>query len=124
MSMNRLANCKNSYQGKDKRVLCVCSAGLLRSPTAAFLLSQEPYNYNTRACGANLEYALIPLDEVLIEWADQIIFMQEEHRKAAEDRFSLAEKDVVVLGIPDNYGFKDPKLMAIMENRLKQTIKR
>ena len=44
--MNRLANTQNKYQGKYKKVLCVCSAGLLRSPTAALVLSQEPFNFN------------------------------------------------------------------------------
>ena len=48
---NRLGNSRNIYQGKDKRVLCVCSAGLLRSPTAANVLHKE-FGYNTRACGS------------------------------------------------------------------------
>lgn len=50
--MNRIANASNKFQGSYKRVLCVCSAGLLRSPTAALVLSKDPYNFNTRACGA------------------------------------------------------------------------
>ena len=49
--MNRIANSTNPFQKDYKRVLCVCSAGLLRSPTAAYVLSQAPYNYNTRAAG-------------------------------------------------------------------------
>ena len=56
--MNRLANSSNRYQGEYKRVLCVCSAGLLRSPTAALVLSQEPYNFNTRAAGLDEAFAL------------------------------------------------------------------
>jgi len=60
---NRIHNSSNPYQGKFKRVLCVCSAGLLRSPTTAFVLSQEPYNYNTRAAGIVDDYALVPVDE-------------------------------------------------------------
>ena len=71
--MNRLANSSNRWQGKYKRVLCICSAGLLRSPTAAFVLSQEPYNYNTRAAGLTKEFALIPVDEVLLNWAQEVV---------------------------------------------------
>ena len=45
---NRLSNVNNRFQGNFKRVLYVCSAGLLRSPTLAEILSQAPYNFNTR----------------------------------------------------------------------------
>jgi len=107
MSMNRLANCKNPYQGSDKKVLCVCSAGLLRSPTMARVLSQAPYNYNTRAVGVSKEYALIPLDEVLIIWADEIVFVSKEVYEEALKRFEerLHPKDVTVLNIPDNFEY-------------------
>ncbi len=70
--MNRLGNCNNSYQGEAKRVLCVCSAGLLRSPTAAFVLSNSPWNYNTRAAGLTPQFALIPVDKVLLTWSQEI----------------------------------------------------
>ena len=111
--MNRLANCTNRYQGKYKRVLCVCSAGLLRSPTAAFVLSQEPYNFNTRAAGLNPEFALVPVDRVLLEWADEIVVMSaqqaEQIRAMLED-----EKPIVVLGIPDNFRYRDPELIRLI----------
>ena len=111
--MNRLANCTNRYQGKYKRVLCVCSAGLLRSPTAAFVLSQEPYNFNTRAAGLNPEFALVPVDRVLLEWADEIVVMSaqqaEQIRAMLED-----EKPIVVLRIPDNFRYRDPELIQLI----------
>ena len=111
--MNRLANCTNRYQGEYKRVLCVCSAGLLRSPTAAFVLSQEPYNFNTRAAGLNPEFALVPVDRVLLEWADEIVVMSaqqaEQIRAMLED-----EKQIVVLGIPDNFRYRDPELIRLI----------
>lgn len=111
--MNRLANCTNRYQGEYKRVLCVCSAGLLRSPTAAFVLSQEPYNFNTRAAGLNPEFALVPVDRVLLEWADEIVVMSaqqaEQIRAMLED-----EKPIVVLRIPDNFRYRDPELIRLI----------
>lgn len=79
--MNRKWNSHNEYQGKHKRVLCVCSAGLLRSPTAAWVLSNPPYNFNTRAAGIDVGHALIPVDDVLIEWADEIVCMDEYQQK-------------------------------------------
>lgn len=112
--MNRMANCRNPYQGKAKKVLCVCSAGLLRSPTAALVLSQEPYNFNTRACGLVQEFALIPLDMVLIEWADEIVCMEEKQHRVVVEK---TEKLVLCLAIDDDYQYRDPQLMKLIQER-------
>lgn len=112
--MNRLANCSNIYQGKYKRVLCVCSAGLLRSPTAAFVLSQEPYNFNTRAAGLEKEFALIPVDEVLLEWADEIVCMNDEQAERLAD-MSPEGKRIVSLNIEDSFRYRDPKLIELIK---------
>lgn len=112
--MNRLANCHNPYQGLNKRVLCVCSAGLLRSPTAAFVLSQKPYNFNTRAAGLVQDFALIPVDKVLLEWADEIVCMTEEQ---AGELGGLTNKPIFCLGIEDNFGYRDPELMKLIANK-------
>lgn len=109
---SRLANCKNRLQGEAKRVLCVCSAGLLRSPTAAFVLSQDPYGYNTRSCGLTPEYALIPFDPVLLRWADEVVCMEEWMEKEIAPLIArYPEKKLVCLGIEDSYGYKDPNLI-------------
>ena len=112
-TFNRLHNCRNSYQMEFKRVLCVCSAGLLRSPTTAYVLSQEPYNFNTRACGIEEDFALIPADEVLIQWAEEIVFMQQRHLDKALALFpeAMEGKRLVVLNIPDMYPYRDPILI-------------
>jgi predicted protein tyrosine phosphatase len=108
--MNRLANAKNQFQGKYKRVLCVCSAGLLRSPTAAYVLSQEPYNFNTRAAGVVTDFALVPVDRVLLEWADEVVCMDDN--QALSIRNMLEEpKRVIVLNIPDTYRYREPELI-------------
>jgi len=118
--MNRLANVQNEYQNIDKykRVLCLCSAGLLRSPTAALVLSQEPFNFNTRAAGVSTEYALVLIDEFLIRWADEIVCMGPEQKQTLD---FLMHKDnktpVYVLNIPDDYEYRDPKLMKLIAER-------
>lgn len=113
--MNRLANINNPFQGKTKKVLCVCSAGLLRSPTAAVVLSQPPYGFNTRAVGCVREYALIPIDAVLVEWADEIVCMQREH----VDRLPPVSEDTVIicLDIKDEYQYRDEGLMKLIAER-------
>lgn len=106
-TMNRLANATNPYQGKTKKVLCLCSAGLLRSPTAAFVLSIDPFNYNTRAAGVTEEYALIPVDDVLLNWADEIVVMEPWMSGYVGDHLDKT----VILNVKDTYAYRDPELI-------------
>ena len=119
--MNRLANVSNRYQqpNKYKRVLCVCSAGLLRSPTAALVLSQEPWNFNTRAVGLTPEFALIPVDQVLLEWADEIVCMSADQVRIVRNLLEEfhSSKPVWTLNIPDNYEYRDPELVRLIGER-------
>lgn len=113
-NFNRLGNCHNMYQGNTKKVLCVCSAGLLRSPTAANVLHAE-YGYNTRAAGISKEFALILLDEVLVEWADEIVFMAKEHYDYAIEMYpQILDKDTKVLGVPDRYRYMATELQNLI----------
>lgn len=121
---NRLHNCTNQYQGGAKRVLCVCSAGLLRSPTAAVVLSKPPFNFNTRAAGLITDYALIPVDDVLLTWAQEIVCMTEEQQDAIAERLEQLpdngkETPIVCLNIQDDYAYRDPKLVKLIAERYK-----
>ena len=123
--MNRLANADNRYQGKFKRVLCVCSAGLLRSPTAAWVLAQEPYNCNTRAAGLTPEFALVPVDKVLLHWADLIVCMSGEQADDLQDLLDnmQEEKPIISLNIPDMYGYRDPELVELIKSAYDEATK-
>lgn len=116
--MNRLANSKNRYQGDMKKVLCVCSAGLLRSPTVAWILSNNPFNFNTRAVGITKEYALIPVDEVLIMWADEIVVVEDWMRIELERNFDI-DVPIHVVETPDKYQTRDPELIAHLTPKLR-----
>lgn len=115
--MNRLNVCKNRYQGDYRRVLCVCSAGVLRSPTTAWVLSNPPFNFNTRAAGIEVDYALVPVDEVLVNWADEIVVMEPWHKEALDSKFSDHGKPVHVLGVPDNYEYRSEKLAQMIKDK-------
>jgi predicted protein tyrosine phosphatase len=67
-------------------------------------------------------YAENPLSVDLIEWADIIFAMEGVHRKRINERFGplLCGKKIVVLGIPDKYGYMDPELIAILEKKVPQ----
>ena len=120
VTRNRLGNSKNPYQGDFKKVLCVCSAGLLRSPTAAWVLSNAPFNFNTRAVGANPEYAMLMLDAVNVCWADEVVVMDNSQKNQV---LALCEeygwnKPVHVLNVPDDYGYRDPELVELLTEEL------
>ena len=117
MRRNALWNCKNPFQGKYKKVLCICSAGLLRSPTLAWILGNN--GYNSRAAGIQ-DYALIEVDEVLIEWADIIVFAAQEHYDAFAAHYPHTKPKYHILNIPDIYEYRDPKLIKIAEEKLQK----
>jgi len=116
----RLAT-NNPYQSDACRILCVCSVGMLRSPTLANELHKR-YGYNTRSCGVSMEHALVPISTALIHWADEIVFMDfgafnefvdiEENMELIK-KVKNASTDVFILSIPDEYDWNDPKLRDI-----------
>lgn len=116
--LNRIHNCKNEHQGKAKKVLCCCSAGLLRSPTAMIVLSQDPFNFNTRAVGLEESYALIPIDRALAYWADEIVVMTRRHAMTAQillDEWELS-RPIKTLNIPDEFARMDPVLVKMIKD--------
>lgn len=125
---NQLGVVLNPYQGKHKKVLTVCSAGCLRSPTAAHILSSEPFNFNTRCAGISEEYAIVPVTEALIIWADVILCMDLDQVKHINDiqnnvlrdfdsMYEYEFKQVINLEIEDDYAYRDPELVKIMTDK-------
>ena len=121
---NRMGNAHNHHQGIMPRILCVCSAGLLRSPTLAWVLSNPPYNCNTRAVGVSEEYALIPIELVHLEWADAIFCMDDDQAKYIRSVMEKGKtvgkrtytvgnpkKPIYVLNLADCYGTRSPELV-------------
>lgn len=112
----------------EKRVLCVCTMGLLRSPTAAWVLSNDPFNWNTRSAGT-MSDALVPLSFSLLDWADEFVVMQQENKKrlqkAINDVFSedkhlgvkWVERPVHCFDVPDEFEFRQPELVELLQEK-------
>lgn len=116
----QIRNCKsgvinNPYQGKDKKVLFVCTMGILRSATAARIYAKK---YNTRAAGTAPD-ALVPLTITLLQWADQIVFVNRENFLIAKIRFPELQSmlNVKALDIPDDYEHMHPELVKAFEQQ-------
>lgn len=103
----------NPYQGTDKKVLFVCSVGILRSATAARIYARK---YNTRACGS-MSYALVPFSDNLIAWANEIVFVNKENYDFVKDHLDFEDKEIVVLDIPDKYPHMHPDLIKCFEEQ-------
>ena len=112
----------NACQGSYHRALFVCSAGMLRSATAAVV--GNSLGMNTRACGSE-SYALIPLTANLILWADTIYFVNEYNYYGSLQQFmeyptldAEIRRKAVVWDIEDIYDYRDPKLVQILTKLL------
>lgn len=118
---NRLHVAMNPAQGSFPKVLCVCSAGCLRSPTAAVVLASPPFNFNTRTVGTDEGWALVSVDDVLMEWADEVVCMESRHARDLRVRFpDASETPVTVLDIEDEYPYRDDQLIGLIVQRYRE----
>jgi len=115
MTRNQEGVVFNRYQGDAVKALFVCSAGILRSPTAALHFAKTK-GWNTRAVGDNQEFALIPVSEALMRWADIVFVMTADQRFHLKTDFgeSLNEK-VFILNIEDDFAFMEPDLVKYLD---------
>jgi predicted protein tyrosine phosphatase len=61
------------------------------------------------------------LTDELVAWADVIFVMERMHRAKllARHQRELKNKRVVVLGIRDDYGFMDPRLVSLLRKKIR-----
>ena len=100
-----------------KRLLFICSQNRLRSPTAEEIFSEYP-GIETCSAGTNHD-AENPISADLIAWADIILVMEKTHKSKITKRFRsfLANKRIIILGIPDNYDYQQPELIALLKKK-------
>jgi predicted protein tyrosine phosphatase len=93
--------------------------GILRSATAARIYGRK---YNTRSAGS-WDDALIPVTPILMAWANEIVFVNNENYRGVRHRFNDEHIDfdkefnVKVLDIPDKYPHMHPLLIAAFEEQ-------
>ena len=82
----------------------------------ALVLSQEPFNYNTRSAGTNNDLAVVELTDTLLVWADEVVCAETEHAQKVTKRLQKLnlDKPVVNLGIPDIYDYRDANLIELI----------
>ena len=100
--------------------LFLCSRNKLRSPTAEAVFADHP-GVETDSAGLSAD-ADVVLEADQVAWADLILVMEPIHRKRLQSRFGsmLANKRVVVLGIPDHFSYMDPKLVDRLQRECRR----
>ena len=101
-----------------KKLLFVCSENRLRSATAEIVFS-EYEGVEAIGAGTNKD-AVTPVSGDLVEWADIILVMETIHRDKISAKYKklLKGKQLVVLGIPDNYQRMQPELIRLLERKV------
>jgi predicted protein tyrosine phosphatase len=105
---------------KISKLLFVCSFNRDRSQTAELLYRYQP-GFEVKSAGTS-EFAITPLSEPLIDWADIIVAMEREHESFIRLRYpdSISEKQIFCLEIPDTYRFMNDTLVNLIKERMKQ----
>jgi predicted protein tyrosine phosphatase len=81
------------------------------------VLASDPYNFNTRAVGVDADHALIPIDEVHLGWADEVVVMDQYQMKLIYAMFPDFNGEIIVLDIPDRFAYRDPELIQMIKDR-------
>ena len=101
-----------------ERLLFICSQNQWRSPTAEQLFDGHAH-YQARSAGTETG-ARVRATAGLLGWAEIIFVMERRHADRLREKFAeaLRGKSVVVLRIPDQYRLGDPRLRALLREKL------
>ena len=106
------------------RLLFICSANKLRSPTAEAVFSHYE-GIEAASAGIHTD-AETPVSADLVEWADVVVAMEPVHKNFLQERFGylLRRKRLAVLGIPDRYEYMDPELVQLLKEKVEPQLAR
>ena len=96
-------------------ILFICSRNKWRSRTAEVIFKNR--GHDTVKSAGTERGAQIKVTEALLKWADQIFVMEDKHEARLQQRFeeTISQKEIIVLGIPDEYKFMDTELIDILK---------
>lgn len=97
------------------RILFVCSRNQWRSPTAENCYRADA-RVEVRSAGVS-QAARHVISGADVEWADLILVMDTEHKRRIVERFRGADlPPIESLDIPDDYGYLDDELIALIRS--------
>jgi len=96
--------------------LFICSKNEWRSRTAETIFQKEE-QFNVKSAGTS-KTARIRINQSLIAWSDKIFVMEDQHKKRLFESYGeqLESKEIIVLGIPDEYQYMDAELIEELKD--------
>ena len=104
-----------------QHLLFICTGNVNRSPTAESLFSNSTF-YEAKSAGTD-QNAVVRVSQVLIDWADVVFVMSEKedgHLAFIENNFSVKDKLVCDLDVPDNYDRDDSELIGLLKKKIEE----
>ena len=100
------------------KLLFVCDANRMRSPTAQRIFSEDPA-FEVQSAGLFRD-ATISVTRGLLEWADIIFVMEKRQRNVIHKKFKdlYQTKKIICLHIPDEYEFMQAELVELLISRV------
>ena len=98
-----------------QNILFICSRNQWQSPTAEKVYSKDP-RVHVRSAGTSPK-ARHTVKAKDISWADSIFVMEYKHKDKLKVEYAklLQYKKVIVLDIPDEYGYMDEELVGLIK---------
>ena len=105
------------------RILFVCTANKLRSPTAEDVFREWP-GIEAISAGTDSE-APRPLSKELVASADMIFTMESHHRERIRKKYKQRPPDsrIIPLHIPDEYERGDPELIKLLKDKIEPRLR-
>ncbi|MEK6964492.1 MAG: phosphotyrosine protein phosphatase [Nanoarchaeota archaeon] len=105
--------------------LFICTNNEIRSPTAERvfkeILKERKLSGKVKSAGVAPD-APNRITYDLLQWANKIFCMEEEHKLYILYLYPELEKKVVVLNILDIYPKNDPELVRVLKSKLKEYV--
>ncbi len=103
-----------------QNLLFICSRNQWRSPTAEKIYSRDE-RINARSAGTSPR-ARRTVNAKDIEWASTIFVMEYKHKDRLKANYArlLQYKKIIVLDIPDDYGYMDSELVEVLRDSVEQ----
>lgn len=96
-------------------LLFICSRNKWRSRTAETIFKNDQAHH-VKSAGTD-DGAKVRVNEKNLDWADIIFVMEDKHKQRIKEKFytTTITNKIVVLGIPDDFGYMDPELIDIIK---------
>lgn len=102
-----------------RRVLFVCTGNSECSPMAENLFRNWKGMWETKSAGIRPVYGRVALSQELVDWADLVVCMEEEHRTFLQAYFKCPPEKAKVANIADRYFRDDPELLRELDPKVK-----